>query len=669
MSGTMRGPDGNEVGRRRRPRDTRVPIWFGPVFGFFGVVALVAGVGIVRDELRLSSDGVSIDAVVERAYVNMGSGDDADTYWIAYSFTTAAGVPVTARSQVDWDAYRRVAPGVPVQVSYLPADPSTSRVGPPEFQPFPALFVVGIGALFTGVGVAITLTAFRRRRLAASATSGEPTAGAPDAPGPSPLPLPNSPGTYQFTRSPMRVLADLLLAPLGAVLFLGAAVFMLGQVGTNPSFALFGLVFGFFGLLMASGASVTIRRGARSRILEIDRDGIWTPELGRLPWTGVREVRIEKMTGPSGTRRRSTAYDRLGIFPRDAMLAATAPGGFARRLTGAFFGLARLLRPEAKVPDLSAMAPFGVAAYELEQPLESVWPLVARYVPVFGVDGQLLGGPANLDAPAAEPAGPAEPAAILGTLLGSSGAPFMRGPASPAAQPDPVPARPSIFSPLPGAGTAFVRVVAAAGPTPTAARFRRRERAAPGAYGDLFRALGFVVMPALIALVFGGVGISTPGGGVAAVLFAVFPLAIASIFVLIGLSSLFGALERVRVATGDEEVLTVDEDGISMSGMGRLSWAEIAEARIGQADVVQDGEGAGPDRPRLEIVPRAASRLESRPRAARALDAFREWRRRRMFWRVYSPEPGAFALDLDLLDADPNEIIDLIARYRVVDEE
>ena len=200
----------------------------------------------------------------------------------------------------------------------------------------------------------------------------------------------------------------------------------------------------------------------------------------------------------------------------------------------------------------------------------------------------------------------------------------------------------------------------------TEATYRRREASAVGAGGDVMRALTFIVFPLLGGLAFLAVGLSS--GGLGGVFFALFPLAIVLVFVAVGIPAFLESLGRMAVTKGDAEALIVSDSGITMTGMGHLRWSEIAAINIGAADIVE-GEGGEPNRPRLEIVPRDPGRLAARPWAARSRDTFLGRIRRLKPWGDRTPKPGAFALDLDLLDADPEAVIDLIARHRVVEED
>ena len=74
-----------------------------------------------------------------------------------------------------------------------------------------------------------------------------------------------------FTRSPMRILVDLVLVPFGGLMFLFLAVVTLAFAIAYPAIApmLLGVpAAAFFGVLMLSGAAVTMRRGAPPAMAE-----------------------------------------------------------------------------------------------------------------------------------------------------------------------------------------------------------------------------------------------------------------------------------------------------------------------------------------------------------------------------------------------------------------
>ena len=181
---------------------------------------------------------------------------------------------------------------------------------------------------------------------------------------------------YRFNRPVWRVVFHLVAAPIGAILFGGfaLAIFFRWLPGPDSMRLQLSLLIGFFAVLLGLAAVVTFRRGLRRTLLEIDAQGLWTPEMGQLAWTDVDDIRVESYLSPSGRRygQRMVHRERLGIVPRPGAnvrpaKTASAAGG----LTRAFY---RYL--ESRVPGLKTgfadLAPFGVEAYELDRPLQEV---------------------------------------------------------------------------------------------------------------------------------------------------------------------------------------------------------------------------------------------------------------------------------------------------------
>ena len=91
-------------------------------------------------------------------------------------------------------------------------------------------------------------------------------------------------------------------------------------------------------------------------------------------------------------------YLRLGIVPRDPWLASKAPGGIAVAMISAFVRFVNSMRSSPGLTDPATMAPFGLMAFELEQPFESLVESVRRFAPVLEV-----GEPVPSEALAATP--------------------------------------------------------------------------------------------------------------------------------------------------------------------------------------------------------------------------------------------------------------------------
>ena len=255
--------------------------------------------------------------------------------------------------------------GVAAATGSLPQDWSVS--GDP-------IIAIAVGAVFSLGGAGLAWTSLRARRLRAAAPrpATEPGIGALD--------------TARFTRSPMRMLVDLVLTPVGGLAFLGFAVVLLRHGGVEMAFA---ILPAFFGSLLLLASLVSVRRGTRLEIGEVGPEGLWIPELGRLSWSGIGQVRVEESRGISGAYNRGTAvYRRLGIVPRDPDLARRAPGGPAAALAGAYVRMLNRIRPDVDMSDPGARAPFGIEETELEQPFEDLIRSVERYAPVANRPGR-----------------------------------------------------------------------------------------------------------------------------------------------------------------------------------------------------------------------------------------------------------------------------------------
>ena len=498
------------------------------------------------------------------------------------------------------------------------------------------LVVPAIGTLFLVVGVLLVWSSLRAARTFEH-----------------PAPRVNVGALHveRFTRSPMRVFVDLVAAPLGGVGFLGMAVFVL----FSPMFFI-AILPAFFGVLMLKGAAVTLRRGVGLTVATVGPGGIWTPELGQVAWSEIAELRVEDATGVAGGETAATTtYRRIGIVPRSQELIANAPGRDAIGMVKAFSGFVNTIRPGTGLSDPSKMAPYGIQAYEIEQPFADLVRSVQRYAPIAGAEIALGDGTHEVDIAAG--------AAALVTA------------------PIAVPAAPSLFETIGAPAPAFGAIGEAVAPsfvpvepTPaTVAGARTYLRAGGpigtlGMLGDVGMALPWVVLPAIFVVVVPATIVLSPDaratpGVFFALAFLLMPLG----FAAYGISQVLALPARWRMRSGDPALLTVDADGIDLRGMGRLRWADIGDVRAVDSDR-PTSEGS-PSIVRLEIVPRDRSRLASRPVWDRRRDAWRSFLRRLKPFGDRSPVEPCYAIDLDLLDASPNEVIDLIARYRIVEDE
>jgi hypothetical protein len=143
----------------------KLPWWFGIPFALGGVVFAVLGITMVRDELRFGSEGVSIAGSVTDKDYSPGSGDSGPSYTIRYQFTDpATGRPYYGATDVSEDAYDEASIGSQIEVTYLPLEPTKSRIGSPEPQLMIPFIVLGAGGLFALIGVGMLVVTWRIRK-------------------------------------------------------------------------------------------------------------------------------------------------------------------------------------------------------------------------------------------------------------------------------------------------------------------------------------------------------------------------------------------------------------------------------------------------------------------------------------------------------------------------
>ncbi|HJW21142.1 MAG TPA: hypothetical protein VJ506_01805, partial [Candidatus Limnocylindrales bacterium] len=402
----------------------------------------------------------------------------------------------------------------------------------------------------------------------------------------------------------------------------------LGVVGTA--------MFVFFGVIMLKGAAITVRRGLRRAVAEVGPDGIWTPELPRrLAWHEIERLAVEAARGAAGEG--TAIYARLGIWPRDAGIALLAPGRSATGMVRGFTSVVNTGSRGAGLSDPSKMAPYGISAFEVEQDFGEVLRSIGRYATV-------IGAPERADEPFVPPVIPPTPPpdGFVGAVLAN-----LAGVAS------------GVEAPAPSPMVTPATAAAAPSKPPAVMTFERRPGAAT--LRATFEQAWFQLVFVVVGLVF--VGAFGPAAPTSPIVLAFLLIPVA--FITIGIVGLLDVPSRWRMARGDPRLATVDESGLALKGMGRLAWSQIAEARVVSASVwVSEGQ---PSVGRLEIVPLDPTRLDARPWSERMLDRVRAFLGRWTPFVRRRRRPGAFGLDLDLV-ADPEGLLDAIARYRLVDE-
>lgn len=152
-----------------------MPVWFGLPFLLAGLLAAGIGFSLHQDEQRYGREGVSVSGVVIETIYEPGTDDDGPSYSIRYEFVDpATGTRHGGESSVNEDEFYASDAGDPIEVTYLPVEPTKSRIGSPEPQLLVPLAVMGMGVIFSALGGGLLVLALAiRRRPSPSAESGK----------------------------------------------------------------------------------------------------------------------------------------------------------------------------------------------------------------------------------------------------------------------------------------------------------------------------------------------------------------------------------------------------------------------------------------------------------------------------------------------------------------
>ena len=188
-----------------------------------------------------------------------------------------------------------------------------------------------------------------------------------------------------------RTVQETLISVIGGALFLLAAYLLATQgflfvpgdsSGSTVGVRVIGpLIFGFFGLLMALGALVGVRRLLQRRVLEVGPDGLWSPAVGRLQWSDIAQIRHEVHGTPAGRRGGSVLVQRLGIVPVGAARIHPAPAERVVQLLSRGY-MATVGRAGRDSTGAGNLARFGIKAAEIDAPFVEVLARVGEYFPI-----------------------------------------------------------------------------------------------------------------------------------------------------------------------------------------------------------------------------------------------------------------------------------------------
>lgn len=149
----------------------RFLLLFGGIWLLVGVPFTIAGVWIYTTEREFERDAVVARGIVLSKDISRSRNNDGSTstsYSVHYRFTPRGGKTIEGESTVDRDDWNRLVEREPIEIAYLPRDPSTNRVRG-ESKMLVAWIFGGLGSLFTiaggvifGIGIRSGL---RQRRL------------------------------------------------------------------------------------------------------------------------------------------------------------------------------------------------------------------------------------------------------------------------------------------------------------------------------------------------------------------------------------------------------------------------------------------------------------------------------------------------------------------------
>ena len=141
------------------------------------------------------------------------------------------------------------------------------------------------------------------------------------------------------------------------------------------------LIFGFFGLVMGMAAIIGTRRLLQRRVLEVGPDGMWSPQIGRLAWGDIAEIRHETYAAPADKRGGSVLVHRLGIVPVNPERIALPLAERAAQLLSRGYG-ATIGRAGRSWSRVSTVSRYGLSAAEIDCPFDEVLARVGEYFPI-----------------------------------------------------------------------------------------------------------------------------------------------------------------------------------------------------------------------------------------------------------------------------------------------
>jgi hypothetical protein len=135
----------------------RFLLLFGGIWFVVGLPFAVIGIYVWTAEREFEREARVATGIVVSKDINHSRNKDGSTstsYSVRYRFTPRGGRTLEGESGVDRDGWNRFAEREPIEIAYLPSDPSNNRVRGTSKMVLAWIFT-GLGGLFTVAGAVI----------------------------------------------------------------------------------------------------------------------------------------------------------------------------------------------------------------------------------------------------------------------------------------------------------------------------------------------------------------------------------------------------------------------------------------------------------------------------------------------------------------------------------
>jgi uncharacterized protein DUF3592 len=133
---------------------------FGGIWLIAGILMLVFGVVFALREQQFSADGALATGIVLEKRIIPADSDSSTEHRVVYRFTTTDGTVVEGNDAVDVNFWDGLVERGPIEISYLPAQPETNRIGSGSDVLLPVIFLIA-GVVLVGIGGVLVIRSMR----------------------------------------------------------------------------------------------------------------------------------------------------------------------------------------------------------------------------------------------------------------------------------------------------------------------------------------------------------------------------------------------------------------------------------------------------------------------------------------------------------------------------